>query len=412
MIKKLYLKIVTLFLILSICMFSLFGCYNIKNIDNLAYVIALGIDIGENSPLKISFQLSIPSNSSNNSSSSSSQSSDSIVNTVECSTINSGITLINSYLGKIVDLSHCSVIVFSEELASLGISEYIYTLMNNVQLHPSTDIIVSKCNAEYFLNNSKPIIDKLSARYYHIITSSNESTGYTEPSRIGNFYNDMNDTFIEPHAILGNINTESTHIALYNGINSDSSYVAGETPISEETSVETLGIAVFSGDTLVGELNCIETLCHLIIISDIKSCSITIPSPFNNSNTIDLNIFLNKKTKNTVDIINGNPYISCDVNLSARIVSLNDKSNYLTESNINKIENYANIYLKENIKNFLYKTSKNFKSDINGFGKYAIKHFSTWDKWNKYNWLSNYQNAFFNVNVNTDILSSYMLIGS
>ena len=57
-------KHISLFLILTICLFSLSGCYNLYNIDHLAYAVAIGLDVGKNNELKISFQLSVPGNSS------------------------------------------------------------------------------------------------------------------------------------------------------------------------------------------------------------------------------------------------------------------------------------------------------------------------------------------------------------
>ena len=44
-----------------------------------------------------------------------------------------------------------------------------------------------------------------------------------------------------------------------------------------------------------------------------------------------------------------------------------------------------------------------YNSDIDGFGKYALKHFSTINEWENFNWLDNYQNSFFKVNVNSKI---------
>ena len=41
------------------------------------------------------------------------------------------------------------------------------------------------------------------------------------------------------------------------------------TPIESKNNVESMGLAVFRGDKLVGELNNIETLCHLIITNDL-----------------------------------------------------------------------------------------------------------------------------------------------
>lgn len=36
---------ITLFLILTLLLFSLSGCYNEQNIDHLAFVVALGFDV-------------------------------------------------------------------------------------------------------------------------------------------------------------------------------------------------------------------------------------------------------------------------------------------------------------------------------------------------------------------------------
>ena len=93
-IKKLK-RLFCFFLIITVLTFSLSGCYNSQNIDHLAYVVAIGFDVGENNKLKLSFQISIPSNSS--SGGSSSQSDSSIVTSIECSSFDSGINILNSY---------------------------------------------------------------------------------------------------------------------------------------------------------------------------------------------------------------------------------------------------------------------------------------------------------------------------
>ena len=90
-------KIAIIFLSIFIVLFALSGAYNTQNIDRLAYVIALGLDVGENEPLKLSIQLSRPGSTK----SSSDQSSDNnIVNSVECSSIESGLNLFDSYISR------------------------------------------------------------------------------------------------------------------------------------------------------------------------------------------------------------------------------------------------------------------------------------------------------------------------
>ncbi len=194
-------KYVALFLIFSVSLFSLSGCHSNLNIDNLAYTVAIGLDVGENNKIKVSFQLSVPGSES--SGSGSSQSDSSIVNTIECSSIDAGINILNTYLSKEVNLSHCKVIVFSEEFAYLGVGEALYSLMNNIQIRPDCNVIISRCSAEYFLNNSTPILEKLSAKYYEIAPSSSEYTGYTDNVTLSEFFSEYTDTLSECCGILG-----------------------------------------------------------------------------------------------------------------------------------------------------------------------------------------------------------------
>lgn len=103
-------------IILILLLFTLTGCYDASSIEDCYYVVALGIDLSENNLYNISIQ--IAKNKSNSSSSDSSQSSSYTIYTVEAETIESGITILNNYLNKKINLSHCSAIVFSEELAN------------------------------------------------------------------------------------------------------------------------------------------------------------------------------------------------------------------------------------------------------------------------------------------------------
>lgn len=109
---------ITIFLIL-LCFFgSAFSAsYTYRNIGNLAYVLALGIDVGENSKLKISAQFSKTAIFTPASGSSTEDSGNVVLVSGEADSLFSGLNLLNSYIGKELNLSHCSIIIFSEEFA-------------------------------------------------------------------------------------------------------------------------------------------------------------------------------------------------------------------------------------------------------------------------------------------------------
>lgn len=109
-------------IVIFLILFAVFGnafseSYVYRNIGNLAYVLALGIDVGENSKMKISAQFSKTAIFTPGSGSSSEDSSNLILVSGEANSIYSGLNLLNSYIGKELNLAHCAVIVISEEFA-------------------------------------------------------------------------------------------------------------------------------------------------------------------------------------------------------------------------------------------------------------------------------------------------------
>ena len=59
--------------------------------------------------------------------------------------------------------------------------------------------------------------------------------------------------------------------------------------------------------------------------------------------------------------------------------------------------------------NYLYKTAKDFKSDISGFGKSVLSKFATSQELERYNWAENFQHSFFTVNCDINVKSGFLL---
>lgn len=395
---------ITLILLCSLFFFT--GCYDAINVETLAYAVAIGIDKIDNESIRLTVQIASPSGSSD--SSSSSQSTASTVLDVKCSTVDDGISLINSYISKTLNLSHCKAVVISEELAYTGLSKYVYGLINNVQLRPDCYIIISRCDAYYFLRNSAPTLESVSARYYELISNSSEHTSYTDAVRFATFYEDMLSSTTQPTAILGGVNTKETQEAASNSESLDSGFKADETPLQTSNNIENMGIAVFVDDTLVGELNSIETLCHMIISNKLKNATINVPNPYDDKNNISIYISLNKDTKKTVKIINDYPYITCNISIKGSVLNLDDTIDLTDQEAVQKLNDSATAYLEYCVLSYLYKTAKDFHSDIDGFGNYLICKYPSTKEWETSDWLNNYENSFFNITVDFNVTSAQL----
>ena len=180
--------------ILILCIpFCLTGCYDATSIEKYHYAVALAIDSSEKSNIKLSLQVA----TSGDSGSSTSQSTTAQIFSVDCETIDVGINIINNYLSKKINLSHCSALIFSEEIAKKGIGTYINTLANNPQIRPTANILISNTNAIEVLENVSNSGETYSSRYYEFVINSTDYTGYAPNSELGRFFYNINNK-LEP----------------------------------------------------------------------------------------------------------------------------------------------------------------------------------------------------------------------
>lgn len=415
-------------IIIIFCAVAFSGYLHEQDINDLAYVIAIGFDVGNDDKLKLTFQISIPSANSSGSSgggdgSSSSEKgvSDTLNQTVECNSFNSGLNTANNIISKRLNLSHCKFIIFSEELASQGISDYIYTLENNIELRSNCNILVSTSTAEEFINSSTPILEHSTSKYYEIITTASRYSGYTSNATLNTVYTSIADDFSETSTMLGNVqkdeSSEDESSSSGDSSSEESGSSGGNSSSSGQTSSENGmttdiiigGIAVFKKDKLVGTLSKEETIPYLIVTDKLKECVVSIPSPFSEGNYIDLHIYDFSKTKNNVKLDSSGPQITTDVTLKSTILSNDFDFDSSSKEDIEKIISVASDHLKNQIINYYEKTAREFKSDITGLGKYAVYKFPTINDWENYNWPEKFETATFDVNVEVNIESSYFI---
>lgn len=364
-----------IFILIIVFIIAFSSSYSSLSIDNLAYVLAIAIDKSDTNKLEVSFQFSTPVSASE---SGSSEKSTSIINTVTASSLSNAINLVNGYLGKQINMSHCKAIIFSEELAIEGISDEIYTLINDTQVRPSSNIVVSKCSAKYYIQQTKPQLENLISKYYEIFTNSSRYTGYMPDATIGDFFNSLICKTCEPYAILGGVNLGSSQSSQNsNEIDSQKDYTikANSSSIQGENGAENIGVAVFKDGKLVGELNALETISFLNIQNELDRFLVSVPDPLNTNNYLDIYLTPINTTNIEIDTSSQSPYIKIKCKFSGRIYSMTEDSKYLSPEVLESISNSCNSYLESIFSDYLYKTSKDLKSDINGLRQICFKKF-------------------------------------
>ena len=342
-------------------------------------------------------------------------------------------------------------LLFQKNLQNNGIATEIYSLINNEDVRPTANLVISKSTAYEYLNNSKPNLEKLTTQYYETFSITGRFTGYFSNITIGDFYNDLSANYHQPTAILGGLNSTarkedsqssgqsssnqgSSGQGSSSGEGSESSQTpnnSGSDKISESPNVvtnpedltagtssivgkrgtENFGIAVFKDDKFRGELTAVESMCHLLLQNRVDSCIVSIDNPLieKEAEKMELQIFPRQNTKIKVTIENDTPHISVNLKLHADIMTLDKDVEYETNEILSKISNATKDYLTEQINHYLKKVSTEYESDIDNFCTRAAAHFLTISDWNNFNWNEKFKKSKFDVNVDVNVLSTMLI---
>lgn len=429
----------TIFIIISlIFLYGFSDSYRSENVDQLDYVIAIGVDaVPDSQDLQISFQFTNLSPFSQNSPS---EGNEPIIDKVISSSIIGGVNLMNAYAGKQLNLAHCKVVIFSEEVAKRGLLPEISSLINNSQIRPTTNIIIAKESSSKYLESSTSSLEQVLTKYYDIFPHSSEYTGYTSNIILGDFYDTLINKNVGSTAILGTISGSSEDSSEQKsssseGESSESSSSSSKSESSDETSnvtnastvedldsgeptidgdrgTENIGLCVFKNDIYIGDLTPMETLCYSLLKDEVDNFLVTIPNPFDENTKISISVDALSSTQISIDTSSDNPKIKITFNLTAKATTGIDKLNYSDFQVIDTLNSALKDYLSTQISNYLYKTSKEFKVDINRFDKIVKRNFLTTQDYQNYNWGQKYENSEFDINVKCNIKSSLLMQNS
>lgn len=412
-----------LIIILTLSIFLLTGCYNKKELDNLAYVIALGADVGSGDELNITYQIAVPVKISSDSGKTGEE--NYITHTVTANSLYTGNSKVNSLTSKEVNLSHVKLIVYSEELAKQDLSGHINSLVSNIAIRPKTTVALCKGKAEDFLKNITPNLEASPARYYELLFESQKYTDDTIASELINFYStasslDQATTLMILSNQSGddekssktkneeNIKSDQQIAEISNKSNqtgkTSASGGAEEKSEDKKNKSETkfLGIAAFNGGKFVGTIPEELVASHLILTSSLKNGNITVDDVKEKDKLASIYLRQEKKCNFEVNLENNTPEISIEIELIAKLQSSNSTTDYLTKENKNALKEKIKEKLENQINEYI-KTTQGFNSDIAGIGKYVKTKYLTWEEFEKSNWHENYKNAKINVEVTIDL---------
>lgn len=334
--------------------FSLCGCYDHSEVEENAYVIALGIDKGESERFKYTFQISNPLQSGGSigaeeKASENSKKEDDKNKTVdniivEAIDYRTATDKLKCILSKDARFSHMRLIVCSLDVAREGMLEHSELLLYEREVRPGSNLCLAN-SASDFLISVKPTLEENTVRYYEL------------------FFRNRNI----PYAPV-------TELRDFVGRGLDSGYDA-VIPIAGNTGLS--GMGMFSNGKLKAELGSDEVILYKMLCGDLKGVAMQ---------SGDKSYLVSSKKK---------PKISADFSLTAPIITI---SIYLESAENNRLSPELVGSLTAQTETFLYKTSS-LKCDIFGLGRKLKRRCLTQRDWESLNFDDLLQKCEFRVKI-------------
>lgn len=412
-------RLIAIIMLVAICPL-LASCYDAREVDDLGFVIAMGLDRGKTNTLRMTLQIAKPMAGADGGSGGDDLPYEQF--SVEAPAVFSGLNMINTFASKQISLTHLKVVVFSSELAREGLKPYLNAMLRGKEFRPNMPIVVARHTAEEYLQSVDPKLVTNAAKYYELVFQSYKYTGLIPKVEFHDFYLASKSPCRNPVAILGDAGKflsaeefdikNSTYMDHHRSTPFEGDFFAGDIPALGGARAENVGLAVFEGDKMVGELDGTNTTMYLLCTGDYIHSYWTFPDPLAEGRYVLMDVKQSRKPKHRVEFVDGKPRIDIMLNLEGDLVAVQSDIDYETGDNSLVLESAAEDYIKDHVQKFLDKTINEFQSDICGFGAYARAHFMTWAEWEAYNWHTKYKDATFNLTVNFKVRRPGLILRS
>ncbi|MEW6696092.1 MAG: Ger(x)C family spore germination protein [Bacillota bacterium] len=422
-----------IWLLLVFCL-CLTGCWGGRETDEVAIVLAMGIDKAKNKPLEVTVTIAIPGAFAGGVTGGGGEgggAAESFFNTsVQGANVWECVSLLNTYIGREILLEHTRVFIFGEELAREGLNKPLMSLLRNREVRGNSTLYISRGKARNFLEMNMPLLEVSPAKYYELMERSSRLTGLFPQRTLNDFNVILKSQHNSPTAIvvganhLGENQPQGMQGETQGGGGQDQqkqqqlderaakspsdnlrgmSYYAGEVPRLGGNQATLMGSAVFRHDKMVGMLTGVETRTMLLLQGEFNISTFVMRDPQHPGDRISLRLRQAKKPDIKMSVQDGRLRIDETIYLEGEYLAISSGENYEEPDKKKLVEAAFNQEMEEIADGLIAKTRNKDWGDIFRWDRYYRKQLRSWQEWENLRWKEIYDEADVHVTFKTNI---------
>ncbi|MEH7504863.1 Ger(x)C family spore germination protein [Neobacillus drentensis] len=381
--RKVFLIFFEVILILPV----LSGCWNQKEMPDLAFIMALGVDMGEDKKYDVSFQIVNPGNVAAGQSGGG-QGLPIVIYTSSGDTLTEAARNATKKVSRRLYYAHTNLVVISEEVAKEGLLDILDALDRDPEFRTTTELLVARGSTARELVSTLTVLDKIPvSKITKQLKSTEAMLGENIKVNIDDLISGIVSTGIEPilngYTVIGEQENSGKADILQSS--RPSAIIAAD------------GLAIFKDGKLVGWIENDKARGVIYIMDKVKSTNIDVNFK-GKKNAISMSQ-IRSKSKVSVQFKNGRPIINIAIEDEGWISEANTAINLTDPTVIEKIDKLIEKEIKKQVTASI-KDAQKLKTDIFGFGERV--HRANPKLWKKIEGNWNEQFADLEVNVKVD----------
>jgi spore germination protein KC len=365
------------------------GCWNQRELTDLAIVMGMGIDKGTNGKkYDVTFQVVVPSNVTAFSGGGGGQGPPVVTYKTSGNTITEAARLAKRDIPRVLYFAHTNILLISEELAKEGILDILDSLDRDPEFRTTTNMIVVKNGQAGDLNSILTNLDKLPVNKF---TKTLEATH----ERLGESFK------ISVDDVLSGIVSAGKE-AMMSGFKLVGKAEKGTSTENINTTkpkamIVSDGLAVFRKGKLAGWLTDEKARGALWVLKEMKGTYIDFDLK-GKKDAVSVTPYL-ADTDVKVSVKNGEPFAAIKTETIFRLSEVNIATDLMDPQNTEVFEKKAAEKIKNEIESAIRQVQE-YKADIFGFGESLHRSNPAYWKKVKKNWPQQFAEMDFEVKVN------------
>lgn len=368
------------------------GCFDRQELEQQAFVLAVGLDKAPGGLVDCSFQLALPISPSSGGGDSGGKkplASKGPI-TIRAHTVMEAATLANAVVERRLTFTHLKMIAFGQTMAQQGLAEQVRPLTRYRDFRRTVMLLVCKGQAGDMLRQLNPVIEKSANRLPEDLLAVGQRSGFIPvEAHIHDFVRALSNPHESPVLPLCAVN----QTAQQNSQGEEPlkgttvSFAPGHLIRAGGNPVEWIGAAMFRKDQLVGMINGKQVMYLRLLRGTVTRATIDLTDPGHPGKQVTLS--LHKERAPRVTVMLSNPVqVYARIPLDADLLGEESGANYADPSTRQVLEQRLGQQMATEEQQVLKQLYNQAKLDPIPLSKYIRTQFVTHGQFEQYAWES------------------------